>query len=51
LADTARGIARTLAACTQDEWRRLWEIVQHADVRQGSMTGPSCAAGTRCSSP
>jgi len=35
LVDTVRGIARTLAACTQDEWRRLWEIVQHADVRQG----------------
>lgn len=35
LTDTVRGLARTLAACTDGDWRRLWEIIEHAEVRQG----------------
>jgi hypothetical protein len=35
LADSARAIARTLAACTEPDGRRLWEIVERAEVRQG----------------
>jgi len=36
LADSARGIARTLARCTNNEyWARLWSLVQTVEVRRG----------------
>lgn len=35
LADTARGAARTLAACPGETLANLWAIVQAAPVRQG----------------
>jgi hypothetical protein len=35
LADTMRSVARALASCPADNWGRLWQIVQHAEVRQG----------------
>ena len=35
LADTARGTARTLAACPGETLTNLWAIVQSAPIRQG----------------
>jgi hypothetical protein len=36
LVDSARGVARILSSCPGDTtWRRMWEIIAHAEVRQG----------------